>query len=180
MWKTARHSKFGLDRVFTTPKMCNFPHFWTCRSFRNIQTIIFFIFGLAAVVITPELSIFYIFGRARAKSCHVQNFLKQLRMPRNIFSYFGKRHSKLSSVKTKTIHFPPFFKFREFPQHPKYPSFPYFLNSESSHNTQIINFPHFLHSESSHNTQTFIPYSISALDFGEKMDCTYVYIYIYL
>ena len=126
LWKAARHSKFGLDPVFTTPKMCNFAHFWTCRSFRNIQTIIFFIFGLAAVVTTPELSIFHIFGSARAKSCHFQNFLKQLRMPRNIFSYFGKRHSKLSSVKTKTIHFSPFFEFREFPQHPNYPSFPIF------------------------------------------------------
>ena len=138
MWKAARHSKFGLDPVFTTPKMCNFPHFWTCRSFRNIQTIIFFIFGLAAVVTTPELSIFHIFGRARAKSCHFQIFLKQLRMPRNIFSYFGKRHSKLSSVKTITIHFHHFFEFREFPQHPNYPSFSHFLNSESSHNTQTI------------------------------------------
>ena len=115
----------GLAEIFATSKL------------------FFLIFGLAAVVITPELSIFYIFGRARAKSCHFQNFLKQLRMLHNIFSYFGKRHSKLSSVKTKTIHFLPFFEFREFPQHPNYPSFPYFLNSESSHNTQIINFSAF-------------------------------------
>ena len=44
LWKTARHSKFGLDRAFTTPKMCNFPHFWTCSSFRNLQTIFVFHF----------------------------------------------------------------------------------------------------------------------------------------
>ena len=138
LWKTARHSKFGLDRVFTTPRCAIFPISGLAEVFATSKQFFFFIFGLAAVVITPELYIFYIFGRARAKSCHFQFFFKQLRMPRNIFSYFGKRHSKLSSVKTKTIHFPPLCEFREFPQHPNYPSFSHFLNSESSHNTQTI------------------------------------------
>ena len=178
LWKAARHSKFGLDRVFTTPKMCNFPHFWTCRSFGNIQTIMFFHFWTCSHRHNTRTIHFPHFWTCTCQILPFSDFLKQLRMPRNIFSYFGKRHSKLSSVKTKTIHFSPFFEFRDFPQHPNYPSFPYFLNSESSHNTQIINFPHFLHSESSHNTQTFIPYSISALDFCEKMDCTRIYIYM--
>ena len=108
------------------PRCAIFPISGLAEVLATAKLSCFFIFGLAAVVITPELSIFHIFGRARAKSCHFQNFLKQLRMPRNIFSYFGKRHSKLSSVKTKTIHFSPFFEFREFPQHPNYPSFPIF------------------------------------------------------
>ena len=187
IWKVYIHINGKLRGILSSdltefsqhPRCAIFPISGLAEVFATSKLSFFFIFGLAAVVITPELSIFYIFGRARAKSCHFQNFLKQLRMLHNIFSYFGKRHSKLPSVKTKTIHFPPFFEFREFCNTQTIQVFPHILNSKSSHNTQIIHFPHFLHSESSHNTQTFIPYSISTLDFCEKMDCTYIYIYIH-
>ena len=65
LWKTARHSKFGLDRVFTTPRCAIFPISGLAEVFATSKLSFFFIFGLADVVITPELSIFYIFGRAK-------------------------------------------------------------------------------------------------------------------
>ena len=90
-WKAARHSKFGLDRVFTTPKMCNFPHFWTCRSFHNIQTIIFSIFGLAEVVITPELSIYPHYWTCQnfhnTQTIHVSQFLDLQEFSQHIHTY---------------------------------------------------------------------------------------------